>query len=173
LNVKKTLAIAGIATTIGVAGIGGLGVVSAATDTSASDDKTSLVAKLADKFHLNKSEVQAVFDQDHTEHEAKRQQQLEERLTKAVEDGKITAAQKDTILAKMKELQAEMQANHDAMQDKTDDERHASMEQQRQDLKKWAEDNNIPLQYLMMLKGGPHSGPGHMMHKAPGDANEQ
>jgi uncharacterized membrane protein YhiD involved in acid resistance len=160
MNIKKSLVVAGAVATVGVARLTGLGVASAATSSSGADDGTSsLVDKLVAKFNLNKSDVQAVFDADRTEHEAEMQQKMEERLDQAVTDGKITEDQKTKILAKIKEMKADMEANHDAMKGKTDDERRALMDQKRQEIQTWAEENDIPEEYLMFV-GHVHGGPG-------------
>jgi hypothetical protein len=165
LNVKKSLLVAGAVATVGVTGIAGLGVASAATDSSTtkSDGMSSLVDKIADKFNLNKQEVEAVFEEERTEREAEMQQKLEERLTQAVTDGKITEAQKDKILAKHKELKSQMESNREAMKDKTKDEIRTLMEQQREELQTWAEENDIPEEYMHIAIGGGHRIPGGPM----------
>jgi len=156
LKVKKSVIIAGAVATIGLAGAGGLGVASAAGNVQSSATNNSLIDKLASKFNLKKADVQAVFDEDRTARQAARQQQVEERLTQAVTDGKITAAQKAAILAKQAELQAKMNADRASMPDKTPAERRALMEQNRAELKQWAADNSIPAAYLRLVRGGVH-----------------
>lgn len=154
---KKSLLVVGAITSIGVAGATGLGVASAATDTTNSSS-SSLVDKIASKFNLNESDVQAVVDQDRSEHEAQRQAQMEKKLTQAVTDGKITSTQKDLILAKQKEAKAAMESDRDSMKDKTAEERKAAMDQKRTDLENWAKSNGIPTEYLRFVMGG-HGGP--------------
>lgn len=65
----------------------------------------------------------------------------EEMLDEAVEDGKITEAQKDTILKKQDEIQDKQ-------------------EKLREDLEKWAEDNDIDLDEFFMFgrRRGPQGG---------------
>lgn len=161
-RLKKSLAVAGVASGISLAVIAGTGAVSAATSTDdkSTNPESSLIDKLVSKFGLNKSDVQAVFDEEHTAREAEHQQRVEERLTQAVTDGKITEDQKTKILAKMKEIKADMEANRDSMKDKTQAERKADMEAKRAELEKWASDNNIPTEYLRMGMMGGHGGPG-------------
>lgn len=160
MNIKKPLLVLGAVTGIGLAGLTGLGVVSAATDTSTGSDSgaNSLIDRIATKFNLNRSDVAAVFDEEKTAREAERQQKLEDRLTQAVTDGKITEEQKTKILAKLEELKTQMEANRDAMKDKTPQERHDAMKQQRDELQQWAKDNDIPLRYLMFIHGHGHHG---------------
>jgi UTP:GlnB (protein PII) uridylyltransferase len=131
-----------------------MSTVMAATSSTNSD---SLAGKIAQKFNLNQSDVQSVIDQNKTDHQAARQQKIEDKLTQAVKDGKITNDQKDKILAKLQELQAERQANRDSLKDLTPAERKAKLEAKRAELKQWAKDNNIPDQFLRLLAG--HPGP--------------
>ncbi len=138
-----------------------------ATVASAADDtgtQTSLVQKLADTFHVDKSKVQAVFDEHHTEKRAEMEKRYEERLTQAVTDGKITVEQKTKLLAKHEELVAKMEAQKDTFQDKTHEERRAAMEAHRTELETWAKDNDIDIKWLAPM-GGHHvkfGGPGMM-----------
>ncbi len=136
---------------VGVTTLAGAGLVHAQSNTSGD---TSLVDKLAQKFNLNKSDVQKVFDEDRTAHDAERQQHMDERLTQAVKDGKLTQAQADAIKSKM----AEMKTYMDSLKDKTEQERHDAMKTKMDELKAWAAENNIPDGYMPMghgMKGGP------------------
>jgi hypothetical protein len=151
---RKSLIVAAAVATLGVAGTTGLSIANAATDTS-SDPTSSLVQKIADKFKLNKSDVQAVFDEQRSEMEAKHEQEVKDNLTQAVTDGKITQDQADKITAKLKEIQT----NRDAMKDKTVTERQQARQQNRDDMKQWAQDNGISLDTLRSIIGRPH-GPG-------------
>jgi hypothetical protein len=85
LNIKKPLLIVGAVTGIGLAGLAGLGVASAATSGGAGPD--GIIDKLVTKFNLDRGEVEAVFEEQRAEREAERQQKVEDRLSKAVEDG--------------------------------------------------------------------------------------
>lgn len=162
MNYKKPFLVAGAASTITLAAATGLGVASAATDTSASstDPTSSLVSKIAAKFKLNKADVQAVVDEDRAAHDAERDKQTEATLTQAVTDGKITSDQKTKIIAKLKELKTQREANRSAMSTKTEAERKAAMDAERTALKTWASDNNIPIEYLRLGMGrhGGHDG---------------
>lgn len=104
MNIKKPLVIAGIASSVALAGFTGVSAVSATTNHAS--ESPSLVDKIATTFDLNRNEVQKVVDDDRKLHEAEHQQYLEKRLDQAVADGKITAAQKDKILAKAAEKAA-------------------------------------------------------------------
>ncbi len=150
---KSQLIGAGIAS-LSLAAMLGVGLVSAANTTTS----TSLVDKLVAKFNLKKADVQAVFDQDRTEHQAARMSDEKTRLDQLVTDGKITADQETKIIAK----QAEIKTFMDSLRDKTQAERQAAMKTQREADQKWATDNKIPMQYLHMGGGrGGFGGHGH------------
>lgn len=157
MNIKKPLLIAGIATTLGVAGIAGTSLVSAETASTGSD---SLANKIAQKFNLNKDEVQAVFDEDRQAKEAERSAKIEKELSDAVSNGKLTSEQKDKILAKAKELKSQRDTERDSMKNKTEAERRTAMETKRTELEQWAKDNNIPTDYLKYVMGHGGHGPG-------------
>ncbi len=152
---KKKLLIAATVATIGIGGLS-MGVASAATDSSGPRD--GIVDKIATKFGLNKTEVQAVFDESRTEREAERLTNLQEKLAAAVKDGTLTQKQSDAILAKFKELQAAREANRDKFESMTDEERKAAMEEARTAFEKWKTDNNIPDGFARLIRMG---GPGH------------
>ena len=150
---RKSLLIATAATTIALAGIVGVGLVSAATDTTSG----TLVDKLVAKFHLNKSDVQQVFDQQRSQNQAAHQAEEKTRLDQAVKDGKLTQAQEDKIIAH----EAEEKTLMDSLAGKTEAERHTAMEANRTAEQKWAKGNGIPAEFLRGPDGhGGHRGGG-------------
>lgn len=158
MNLPKQLIAAGAVAAISATGIGGVAAVSAQTDTASSDPTSSLVTKIAQKFNLKTEDVASVFNEDRQAKETERTAQAEKELTQAVADGKLTAAQKDAILAKRKELQAQRDSDRQAMDSKTDSERKAAMEAKKTELDNWVKQNNIPTDYVRYLMGG---GKGH------------
>lgn len=132
--------------------------------TTDTNPMSSLAQRVADKFGLNKEEVQAVFAESRTEMTTKRQTQYEDRLSQLVADGKITDAQKQLIIAKNNELEASRQSKRASSKDQTGDERKAAMESERAALEEWATQNGIDIQYLMSGKGG--RGTAGFRHKA-------
>jgi competence protein ComGC len=154
-NVKKSLVAAAALASVGSAGVIGTQAVLAETNNSNSDPMSSLVDKLASKFNLNKSEVQKVFDEQRSAHEAERDAKVSERLQKLVDDGTITAEQKTKIEAKIKELKEEREANRDSMKDLSDEERKTKMDEKRTELENWAKENGVDLTKLKgVLMGG-------------------
>lgn len=159
---KKSLLIAASAATIGLASIAGVGLASA----SSHNGQDGLVDKLVAKFHLNKSEVQSVFDAQRTENQAERQAEMKTRLETAVKDGKLTQAQADAITAH----QASEQSFRDSLKDKTPEERQAAMKDHRASEQQWAKDNGIPAGFLRpdgMGHGPRGGGMGHMGEDKP------
>lgn len=113
--------------------------------------QSDLVDKLAQKFNLNKSEVQKVFDEERAAHEAERKAKMKERLDQLVKDGKLTQDQANKIVAKFEENKT----FRESLKDKSAEERKAAMEQHRTEMEQWAKDNGIDLKYIR-----PHGGPG-------------
>lgn len=140
MAIKKNLMIAGSLVTIGASAIG----VSAVSAASNNDGRDGLVSKIASTFNLNQNEVQKVFDENREEHQAEHKARLEERLTKAVENGKISEDQKNLILAKMDENKAFFES----LKDMSKSERKTALKNHREDMKSWAEKNGIDKEYL-------------------------
>ena len=158
MTFKKSLLALGAATTIGLAGFAGASTVSAATSGS---DQVSLIEKISQKFSLNENEVQAVFDGHKDEIHAAHQAKIEARLDEAVDNGDLTEAQKEMLLAKLAELRAEREELQGSFEEMSRDERKAAMEQHRDELEQWAEVNDIPTEFLRF--GG--QGHGHAKHR--------
>lgn len=147
-------------------GIAVVGVAALGTATFAKVPGTqSLADTIAQKFNLNKADVQKVIDEHHDSMKEAHEQRYEAMLQRAVDDKKLTSEQRDKILAKHKELVAQMQANRDSFRDKTPDERKAEIDKVKGEIEQWEKDNNIPAGYLEPKGrgGGPH-GHGMMGH---------
>lgn len=109
----------------------------------------TLVQRIAQKFGLQQSNVQSVFDEVRKERQAEMQKRLEDRLAQAVKDGKLTETQKNLILAKHKEMQANREKNRDAWMKMTPEERRNEKQKIRTELEAWAKANTIPLEWVM------------------------
>lgn len=131
---------------------------------------TSLVQEIAQKFGLKEADVKAVFDAHKTEVQAHRETALEDKLATLVSQGKITDAQKQLIIAKVKELEANRTSNMETFKSMTPAERKAAMEKERADLEAWAKQNNIDLKYLRF--GRSLIGKGMMHHGNNGNADD-
>ncbi len=90
---------------------------------------------------------------------------LSNKLNQAITDGKLTQEQVNLILVK----RTEMKNNNATLQNKTREERQLAISTMHTELLKWAEDNNIPSEYIMpfgkKMKGrhGEGHGFGHKM----------
>ena len=94
-----------------------------------------MVKNLATRFNLNQTDVETFMNEQRDIRHEEMQTSREDRLTTAVNDGKITEAQKALITNKFAEKESER-------------------EQNREDMQKWADDNGIDLQSLQLGKGG-------------------
>jgi hypothetical protein len=130
---------------------GGVVVVTnafAQTTTSGQQSVPSLAQEIASKFHLNVSDVQSVFDQHQQEVKSQQESTYDAYLQNLVNTGKITEEQQQLILNKHKQLASQMQSNRQKVKSMTPTERKTQMRAAIQDLKNWAKQNNIALQYL-------------------------
>lgn len=170
---KRHLAVIGAITAISAAGFTGVQIASAATDTS-TNPMSSLVDAVATKFNLNKSDVQAVFDEQRSQMEADREAEIKEQIAQLVSDGKLTQAQADKINAKRAELKTERDANREANQNLTEEQRATEREEHKTALDTWFKENGIDTQYRYLLMGGHgHGGPGFgaMKHQSSSTNN--
>lgn len=71
----------------------------------------------------------------------------EERLTKLVEEGKITEAQKTAILAELKTIREKY--SFESMKDLTDEERKKKMQEMQETLMAWAKEQSIDESYVV------------------------
>lgn len=173
----KTLRKLAITSTVlaGVVALGASGIsnVSAATPVQGTQVQTqmnpmsSLISAIAQKFNLNVSDVQKLFDEQHTQMESQRgteqSARITERLTQAVTQGKLTQSQADLLKAKQEELRV----FHESLKGKTREECKAAMDKKIAELKEWAKANNIPDEFanfgpMGRGPGGRGRGPGGM-----------
>lgn len=152
----KAKLIAGGLTALSVAALStaGAGLANAQGDHGA-----ALVDKLAQRFNINKDDVQKVFDENRQQHQADRQKMRDDQLQQAVTAGKLTADQKTQLEAKLKDI-ADTRAT---LKDKTPQERRDALKAKRDDLKKWASDNHLDLKTLLP-HDGKHGKKGHKAH---------
>jgi len=111
-----------------------------------------LIKNLAAKFNADPAEVEQVFEDTHD-------QMISSRLDEAVADGEISAEQKTLILNKMDEVQAKIKEINN--QEMTATERRDALESLHDELRDWADENDIPLMFLM----GNRRGMGDMMER--------
>lgn len=147
-----------ITAAVATATLGGIGVASAATTSSSTDD-SSIVGKIATKFNLNKSEVQAVFDENRAEHKAEMQADRAQAIKDAVSAGTLTQAQADHISAAFEEIDT---LRGDAHRSELTASTRQSIKDKMDALHTWADEQNIDLREIIG-HNGPH-GHGRMDH---------
>lgn len=138
MNKQKLLTWAAIS--IGTAGIIGLGVQQY-TYAEETNNYSPIVQKLIEKFKLNTDEVDKVISEVQTEREkqreemaTKRKTEMEEKLTQAVKDGKITEEQKTKIMALMENSGPNQNKNKGKdFANLSTEERKAKMEEMRKE----------------------------------------
>lgn len=146
---KKVLFTAAAVTVLGGSlALAGAQTASAQVAVNPNDHMSSLAQKIANRFGLNKDEVQAVFEQDRQERHAEMEKAYQDYLTKEVSEGNITESQKQLILEKRAELEAKREATMESFKNMSDEERKAAMESERASLEAWAKENNVDLKYL-------------------------
>ncbi len=155
---KKSKMIAATAFVLGATAISGGAIARAEEVNTDFNPMGELVSTIAEKFGLNKDEVQAVVDEamesQREEMQAKHHEVLESRLEEAVSDGKLTQTQSDVILKKAEEWKDSMEDRRDEHKDLTLEERKEQMEKNRTELEKWAKDNDLTKDQLQYLGGG-------------------
>lgn len=139
LNKKVIIPMVAFAALVAISGMVG---ISKADDSS---NRDTLIQRITEKFNLNQGEVEEVFNQHREERHQQRQMEIEERLNKAVSDGKITEEQKNLILKKKEE----MQGQRESFRNLSDEERKEQMRNHREEMNKWAEENDIDMKEFM------------------------
>ena len=114
-----------------------------------------IAQRIAERFGLQTSDVQQVFDEVQTEHRQQMRSHQEERLNQLVEEGTITEEQKQALLEK----RAEMQVDRGDCQILSPEERETSREQHQAEMKSWLEENGLD-ESIFSLMGRCGKGPG-------------
>lgn len=139
MKTSKKLLVAGLAvTTFASAGLFAQGAF-------AHTGNDGLVERLATKFNLDQTEVKSVVDEFRKEKGVEHEAKFNAKLELAVKEGKLTAEQKNQIIIKHEEVKNKLDTIK-AIADKT--ERKQAVEQLKSDLKKWAQENDIPERWL-------------------------
>jgi len=110
---------------------------------------SAFATTLAAKLGVSEDKVKEALSSMQSDHQAQMQANFEARLTNLAGEGKITESQKMALLAKHEE----MMENRLAWQDLTPEERREKMQAAHEDLRRWAEENDINIQFLMPRSG--------------------
>jgi len=111
---------------------------------------TKLVQMIAQKFNLDQSQVQSVFDQFRQQQQSTMQQKLQQRinarLTQAVQAGKITDSQKQEIITELAKLKSEYSPTE--LKNLTSAQRKQEMQAEQNEIKTWTTTEGISPSYL-------------------------
>lgn len=141
---KKLLITALVITTLAAGAVGAQGAF--ATSTSSNP---TLVQMIANKFGLNQSDVQQVFDQYKQQHAQNMQQNYQARLDQLVKDGKLTSDQEKLILDEHQKLMTEHASDFQNIKSMAKDQRKNILSSIHQEISVWSKANNIPVRYLL------------------------
>jgi len=111
-------------------------------------DHDSLIQKLAERFNLNREEVEEFFEQQKQQHQEEMKAREEERLNQLVGDGKLTQAQKNALIAKREEWRRENADMGEKFRNMSWEERQQVMKEHREEMDKWLEENGIDWEVL-------------------------
>ena len=132
----------------------GGGVFATQAFAQSSDSQDGLASKIASRFNLDQNEVKSVIGEYRTEHREEHQkehrQKLEERLGKAVSDGKLTEDQKVKII----EYLSSQESFFENLVDQTREARRDAIKTHREEVNQWAADNGIPKEYVLPPNDG-------------------
>lgn len=121
-------------------------------------------SSFAERFGLNQNEVQDFMDEQHQQHMTERTQESEAYLQSKVDDGAITAEQKDALLAKQQEMHTFREELRN--QNLSRDEMRNQIQANRDEFEQWATEQGINMSILRpQMEGGMHGrhggGPRH------------
>jgi hypothetical protein len=138
-----------------------VGILASGVSAQDTSNYPPIVQKISDKFNLNVSDVQQVFDEEADEKRAERFAFFADRLDELVSEGKLTEAQKESILDKHEEMQDKMEG----LKDLSPEERKDKMRELHDEFKSWAEQEGIDLPLIGPFGKGFMSGfhKGYMM----------
>jgi len=167
---KKTILVGAIVAALGAGAIGVGTTLAAEAGNRSPEFVSGLVSAIAEKFDLDPTAVQEVFDEEaqsrRAERQAKRGEIYEQRLAKAVENGKLAQDQADALILKRDETQEYAET----LKDMGNQERMDAMKEKVGELKDWADENDIPAEFIR-FGPPPHDGRGQGIGRGFGNGN--
>jgi len=146
-SVKLTLSLIAGLTLLIMLGAGCTGTLNA--DPLEDGEYPPLVERFAEKFDLDPDEVMAFMEELREEKRAEMESRFEEKLDELVEKGEITDGQKQAILDKKQEFKE----FREGLEEMTVAEARKALKEMKQEMKDWAEENEIELRYLFPEAG--------------------
>jgi hypothetical protein len=151
--------------TVALATVVGLGLLGAKAVRANEEGRyPPIVYKLVERFNLNEGEVMEVFDETREERREQMQEMFLGKLGEAVENGKITAEQKEAILEKHKE----MRIGKEDFFNLSPEEKREVMQEKHEKMETWAQENGLEDSDFFELggqKSGIKRGVGTRFHK--------
>jgi hypothetical protein len=141
-SLKITLSMIAGLTLLMMLGAGCTGTLNA--DPLEDGEYPPFVERFAERFDLDPDEIMDFMEELKEEKAAEMEAKFEERLDDLVEDGDITSEQKQDILDK----KAEMESFKESLEDMTVAEAREAFKDKKEELKDWAEENDLELKYL-------------------------
>lgn len=114
------------------------------------EGRENLINAIAEKFSLNVTDVEAVFNEHREEMFADREVYFTQRVNEQVTNSELTQAQADALIAK----RAELIDFAKTLEGKSPEEIQQIVQEQMESLKVWAQENDITLKDLRALHLG-------------------
>jgi len=108
-----------------------------------------VVQKLAERFNLKEEEVVQVFEEVRDEQRAERYAIWADKLDELVARGELSEEQKEALIEKHAEFEEKM----DNLRNLTLEERREEMEKLHEEMRIWADENDIDLPMFGLRKG--------------------
>jgi len=141
-SVKITLSMIAGLTLLMMLGAGCTGILNA--EPLEDGEYPLFVERFAERFDLDPDEIMDFMEEFKEEKAAEMEAGFEEKLDELVENGDITSGQKQAILDKKEE----MESFKESLEDMTIAEAREALKDHKEELKDWAEDNDLELKYL-------------------------
>ena len=110
----------------------------------------SVIEKIAERFSVSVDEVKEVIDEARQERHQEMVNRFEGRLDNLVANNQLTEVQKEALLEKM----SEMRQAFGELKDLSPEEKKAEMQTINEEMKTWAEENDIQLGFLKGFNKG-------------------
>ena len=143
-SVKITLSLIVSMTLFLMLGVGFTGTLNADPLDNNKNGHPLFLERLAERFDLDIDEITDFMEELREEKRIEMESRFEEKLNELVEDGDITSAQKEAILEK-KEV---MEGFKEELEDMTVSEAREALKDMKEELKSWADDNDLELKCL-------------------------
>lgn len=140
-----------VASFVVASGLVGLSAVPGVSAQSAQD----AIKERVGQYSADRNEARTQRQAEHQAQREVRMSQLPSQLDEAVSEGVLTAEQKDLLLQKHEEMQSSRQQWQEEKMSMSPEERRAAATEKREEMKAWAEANNIPSEFVARNQKAP------------------